>query len=165
VRPPAALPSAISAVVGLTEADLAEASVGVSVGLPFLIIKVRDEEALNRASCDDALWRSTLSGEWAHHLFLYCDGGAGQLAARMFAPAMGIREDPATGAAAAALTAYLALRAPEGDVVRRLTILQGARMGRPSSIETSFEKAGGTIRRIRVGGSVVAMASGTLRLP
>jgi trans-2,3-dihydro-3-hydroxyanthranilate isomerase len=52
-----------------------------------------------------------LAGYWAPHLYLLAspdNGSSTTYRARMFAPAMGIDEDPATGAAATARAGYLA---------------------------------------------------------
>ncbi len=65
---------------------------------------------------------------------------------RFFAPSAGVYEDPATGSAAVALAH--ALR-HEGKASGRLTIAQGAEMGRPSRIELSW-----TPDRIEIGGTV-----------
>ena len=58
--------------------------------------------------------------------------------ARNLGPSVGIVEDPATGAAAAALGGYLA---ELGEVTppARLTILQGEDMGRPSRLEVDLD--------------------------
>jgi predicted PhzF superfamily epimerase YddE/YHI9 len=52
-----------------------------------------------------------------HYAYAWIDEGAGRLRSRMFAPAMGIAEDEATGAAAVRLTSVLG---------RDLRIVQGA---------------------------------------
>src|SRR6266581_1285064 len=57
--------------------------------------------------------------------------------ARMFAPGMGIAEDPATGSAAAAFAGLLASRLPDGS--HAITIEQGYEMGRPSLLRLAAE--------------------------
>lgn len=79
----------------------------------------------------------------------------GRVLARFFAPGFGIAEDPATGSAAAGLGLYLGARS--GDL--SFEIEQGAQVGRPSLL--TVEAAPG---RARVGGTVHAVASGTLHL-
>lgn len=73
-----------------------------------------------------------------HYAYAWIDEEAGRLRARMFAPAMGIVEDEATGAAAVAITAKLG---------RALRITQG------EGSELVTEPLGDG--RIRVGGTVV----------
>jgi predicted PhzF superfamily epimerase YddE/YHI9 len=76
--------------------------------------------------------------EGQHYAYAWIDEKAGTLRARMFAPAMGIVEDEATGAAAVALTAKLG---------RGLRIVQG------EGSELATEPLDGGL--IRVGGTVV----------
>jgi trans-2,3-dihydro-3-hydroxyanthranilate isomerase len=83
----------------------------------------------------------------------------------MFAPAMGIVEDPATGAAAAALTGYLAALQPPGNGTLRWVVDQGIEMGRPSRLYLECDRAGGTVQAVRVGGSSVMVAEARLAVP
>ena len=83
----------------------------------------------------------------------------------MFAPAMGISEDPATGAAAAALVGAGATASGQRDGPFRLNIVQGVAMGRPSFISASARLEGGEVRALEVGGSCVPMAEGTIEVP
>jgi hypothetical protein len=80
----------------------------------------------------------------------------------MFAPAMGIPEDPATGAAAAAFAAYLAWRQPAMTGTLRWTLEQGIEMGRPSLLRIEADQAGGQITALRVGGTAVIIGAGAL---
>ena len=83
--------------------------------------------------------------------------------ARMFAPAMGIAEDPATGAGAAALGASVAMAGRAGARGRRIRIAQGVEMGRPSRIDVEVEGQGaGAV--IRIAGEAVVMGEGRLRI-
>jgi trans-2,3-dihydro-3-hydroxyanthranilate isomerase len=82
----------------------------------------------------------------------------------MFAPGLGIPEDPATGGGAAALAAYLASVHPDTDGDQRRVISQGVEMGRPSRIEIGWTKKAGAIRSVRVGGNAVRVAQGTMTI-
>lgn len=73
-----------------------------------------------------------------HYAYAWIDEDAGRLRSRMFAPAMGIAEDEATGAAAVRIT---------GRLGRGLRIAQG----RGSELVTALADAG----RIQVGGRTV----------
>lgn len=80
--------------------------------------------------------------------------------ARMFAPKLGVAEDPATGSAAAALAGSLVTDAT------RLLISQGVEMGRPSLIEAGIIRAEGAVSGITIGGNAVVVSEGRfLRLP
>ena len=85
----------------------------------------------------------------------------------MFAPhTSGVPEDPATGSASGPLGAYLVERglvAPAATV--DIVSEQGTRMGRPSFLRIRLGMRGGRISDIQVGGSVVAVIDGRLRIP
>jgi trans-2,3-dihydro-3-hydroxyanthranilate isomerase len=93
-----------------------------------------------------------------------CFAGAGRSwKTRMFAPAGGVFEDPATGSAAGPLAIHLARhgRIAFGEEIE---IRQGAEIGRPSVLYARAEGSGDRIDRVEVGGSAVIVASGEFRL-
>jgi trans-2,3-dihydro-3-hydroxyanthranilate isomerase len=83
---------------------------------------------------------------------------------RMFAPAHGVPEDPATGSAAGPLAVHLARhgRIAFGE---RIEIAQGAEVGRPSVLHAVAEGSAAGLERVRVGGSAVTVARGEFGLP
>jgi trans-2,3-dihydro-3-hydroxyanthranilate isomerase len=82
--------------------------------------------------------------------------------ARMFAPLMGVPEDPATGSAAVGLAGYLATRDPRFDGTLRWVVEQGFEMGRPSILEVEVDKKGGRITSVRCGGKSVVVCEGRM---
>ena len=152
----------LAAMLSLSEPDLLPGHAAWSCGVPFLFIPVRDREAIARAKLRTDLWEKLLSGWWARSIFPFTTdtvSKAAQIHARMFAPAMGVAEDPATGSAASALAGYLhALEQRDGR--RRWLIEQGFEMGRPSLIELEADIEGGRIAAVRVGGSSVLVSDG-----
>jgi trans-2,3-dihydro-3-hydroxyanthranilate isomerase len=93
-----------------------------------------------------------------------CFAGAGRRwKTRMFAPAGGVFEDPATGSAAGPLAIHLATH---GGIAfgEQIEICQGAEIGRPSVLYARAEGAGNRISRVEVGGSAVIVASGEFRV-
>lgn len=134
-----------------------------SCGVPFLFVPVRDLAALARARIDMSRWQAVLASYWAPSPFVFVPGEP--LRARMFAPAMGVAEDPATGAAAAALAGYLGTREAADDCTCLWTIEQGVEMGRPSRIELEADKSEGRIVAVRVGGAAVLVSEGTFEVP
>jgi trans-2,3-dihydro-3-hydroxyanthranilate isomerase len=82
---------------------------------------------------------------------------------RMFAPALGVAEDPATGSAAGPLVCHLCRhgRVPWGTEIE---ISQGAEIGRPSTLVARAEGGSGGIERVEVGGSAVIVARGEFRI-
>lgn len=159
---------ALAECLALQEADIGDGRNGaaaVSCGVPFHIVPVADAATLARASLDRAAWARALAGHWAPHLYLVARLDSGQrlrFRARMFAPAMGIEEDPATGAAAAALGAWLQDRRPCRDGVLWCDIEQGVEMGRHSLIELGVPAPRHGSPGIRIGGTTVRMGEGLL---
>jgi len=152
----------LAAMLSLAEADLLPGHAAYSCGVPFLFLPVRDRAAIARIKLRIDLWERLLSGWWAKSVFPFTADTVAQDAqvhARMFAPAMGVAEDPATGSAASALAGLLHDRDPR-DGPRRWLIEQGFEMGRPSLIELEADAAGGRVTAVRVGGRSVLMSEG-----
>jgi trans-2,3-dihydro-3-hydroxyanthranilate isomerase len=78
----------------------------------------------------------------------------------MFAPGMGVPEDPATGSAAAAFAGVLARRLRDGT--HALVIEQGYEMGRPSLIRLTAEVAAGRLVSASIGGNAVIVTEGAI---
>ena len=152
-------PAGPLAAVGLgpEEAVAALAPQVVSTGLTHLLVPVGDEGALGGAAPDHPAIDALLRPLGAVCLYLvWIDPAGGRARARSFlrSAAEG-GEDPATGSAAGPLCAYLAERRGH----ERVDIVQGVEMGRPSRLWAAVEDD-----RVRVGGGVVAVIDGTLRL-
>lgn len=131
-----------------------------SCGNEFLFVPLRDLDAVRRARL-----RADLGA--AHEVFLFAYGGelpGSDLHGRMFAPSLGVGEDPATGSAVAALGGYLGTRAREADGTLSWTVEQGFEIGRQSLLYLEVDKRGGEIAAVRVGGSAVLMGEGTLEI-
>ena len=90
-------------------------------------------------------------------------GSGSRWKTRMFAPAGGVAEDPATGSAAGPLAVHLARhgRIAFGDEIE---ISQGVEIARPSTLYARAEGSGDEITRVEVGGSAVVVARGEFRL-
>jgi trans-2,3-dihydro-3-hydroxyanthranilate isomerase len=93
----------------------------------------------------------------------FCLTGAGKVRTRMFAPALGVPEDPATGSAAGPLAIHL-LRHGRTASGEQLTIHQGTEIGRPSVIYARVFGSPQRIDRVMVGGGAVEVARGQYRL-
>jgi trans-2,3-dihydro-3-hydroxyanthranilate isomerase len=78
---------------------------------------------------------------------------------RMFAPAHGVREDPATGSAAGPLALHLARHGWLGWG-EQVEISQGAELGRPSTLFARADGSADAVERVVVGGSAVTVARG-----
>jgi trans-2,3-dihydro-3-hydroxyanthranilate isomerase len=82
---------------------------------------------------------------------------------RMFAPAGGVAEDPATGSAAGPLAVHLARHGRIG-FGEEIEISQGAEIARPSTLYARAEGSAERLERVEVGGSAVVVARGDFRL-
>lgn len=113
-------------------------------------------------------WQKILESHWAPHIYAFTFDSAqpaSKIHARMFAPALGIVEDPATGAAAVALAGYLASRDQTGADQLNWTIVQGVEMGRRSILEVEADRHNSTVTAIRVGGAAVIVSAGEMEVP
>jgi trans-2,3-dihydro-3-hydroxyanthranilate isomerase len=137
----------------------------VSCGLPFLFIPLKSQEALAQATLKRDRWESLLTNSWADCVYLFTLGSqSATVRSRMFAPSLGIEEDPATGSAAAALGGYLGIR-DQRDGILQWQIEQGIEMGRPSLLTVQTFKKEGLIQKICVGGSSVMVIQGVMEIP
>jgi trans-2,3-dihydro-3-hydroxyanthranilate isomerase len=157
----------IAAALGLAEADLgfgAHQPALYSAGLPTMLVPVKDLATIARARPDLSLF-GEIFGETAVYLYTTetCEK-ENDLHARMFGPALGVFEDPATGAAAASLAgALMIFEKPEnGDHTVRIE--QGFEMGRPSLIVLGMTVADGVLQNASIGGPVVVIGQGTIDL-
>ena len=161
----------LAEILSLEASDVAFGALGaqaISCGLPFLLVPVRDVEAVSRSRVRHDRWEATLKAYWAPDIMVFASdpaSGTARFRARVFVPGYGVPEDPATGSANACLAGYLAQRSPERDGTLRWTVSQGVEMGRPSTLELEADKADGTITAIRVGGSSVIVSEGTMHVP
>lgn len=140
-----------------------------TAGVPFLTIPVHNLAAMEEVDFDAGLWvkSAPLVEGRLTSAYLYCRGGvhhAAKFHARMFSPDMGIAEDPATGAAVAALSGAIHHFDGLSDGHYPLMIEQGVEMGRPSHIHLIMDVKENEISRARIGGHAVRIATGTLDL-
>ncbi|MBW9062414.1 PhzF family phenazine biosynthesis protein [Rhizobium herbae] len=140
-----------------------------SAGVPFVMIPVHDMAAAAAVEFDAALWEkiTPIADGRLASAYVYCRGGINHVArfhARMFAPAMGIVEDPATGAAVAALSGAIHYFDQLIDGHHPFLIEQGVEMGRPSLLHLHLDVSGGEIATARIGGQAVKTAAGELYL-
>jgi trans-2,3-dihydro-3-hydroxyanthranilate isomerase len=89
--------------------------------------------------------------------------GLGRFKTRVFCPALGVVEDPATGSAAGPLALHAA-RHGWSRAGERIEIVQGVELERPSKLSARIEGTAQQPSRILVGGSAVTVAHGHFRL-
>ena len=143
----------------------------VSTGMPALMVPVRslaEVQALDTGSFNVAALRRACEPVGTEIVLLFTfetERPEATVHVRMFAPALGVPEDPATGSANGTLGAYLvyhqAVTVSEGT--NHFISEQGAEMDRPSTLHLLVDRAGGEVTRVRVGGQVVPVLEGTVR--
>jgi trans-2,3-dihydro-3-hydroxyanthranilate isomerase len=131
-----------------------------SAGLPLAFVPVRSLAQVMRCRVD--VPRLDAVGPAA---FVFCRETIRpgcSFHARMFAPGLGVPEDPATGSAVAAFAGLLARQGGLADGEHSLVIEQGVEMGRPSLIELDLAIEAGALRRAAIGGEAVVVCEGVI---
>ena len=140
----------------------------VSCGVPFVFIPLATRDDVDAAVPDLEAF-NRLCHEWGtdnHAMFVFSpepgpDGAT--VYSRMFAPGLGVFEDPATGAASGPLGCYLVTHGVvPAERADRILSLQGVKMGRPSRVHIAIGVDGGEITRVQVGGVAVLVGEGHL---
>ena len=168
--PPPPSVADLADVLGLAPEDLVGgdwAPRGFSCGVPFLFVPLRDRAAVARARARTDACARVLGESWSRELFVFARGGergGSDLHGRMFAPLLGVPEDPATGSAAAALAGYLARRSPQRDGTLKWRLEQGFEMGRPSILDIEADVVSGAVTAVRVGGASVLVCEGEMEM-
>jgi len=121
-------------------------------------VELEDEQAV--ASLEPDMRALAELGQLGANCFA---GSGSHWKTRMFAPGLGIPEDPATGSAAGPLAVHLARhgRIAFGE---QIEIHQGAEVGRPSLLHARAVGSQQRIERVEVGGSAVIVARGEFTL-
>lgn len=135
----------------------------VSTGLPTIIVPLADNDALRGIELDRSAYDQLVADRDAKLVHTFCPDPRDQkndLAARMFAPFYGVREDPATGSANGCLAAYLSNHRYVGSANVSVRVEQGYEVGRPSLLYLSADEDGSI--DVEVGGRVLPVADGQL---
>ena len=155
----------VAKTLGVAEEDIRETGLPVeevSCGMPFVVVPMRSRAAVDRAIPDPRQM------DFEAYVFTTDRSGAADSAttySRMFAPQLAVYEDPATGSASGPLGSYLVRhKIVTPEAARSILNLQGVKLGRPSWIHVSIDAADGAISRVRVGGTSVFVAEGTMEI-
>ncbi|MCH4826213.1 PhzF family phenazine biosynthesis protein [Planococcus halocryophilus] len=144
----------------------------VSSGLPFLFVPLRSIAAMREINFRTDVWERHFSrNPDRQHIFTFTtetEHDDSTVHCRMFAPAMGISEDPATGAASGPLGAFLVEhgaidKKADGNYVIRSE--QGFEMGRPSFIDIMINKNNQQYEEVKIGGTAIVVGQGELYVP
>ena len=140
--------------------------IGLYEGGPrFSYVPVGSRQALAKARPSGEAFERLTKGLGCDNIYAYTRGGdnAGtSFRARMFAPAAGIPEDPATGSATALFAAQLLTAEKLGAGTHRFLLEQGYEMGRPSDLHLEADVRDGALTAVRVAGHAVRVSQGTI---
>ena len=143
----------------------------IACGLPFLFVPVKNLEAMRAIKLRLDIWERAVKDHAEQHVFAFThqvEKEGSTVHSRMFAPAMGIPEDPATGAASGPLGCYLVKHGIVTDNPAGTPALivseQGIEMGRPSFIHIQIDQTDGKISRVSVGGQSVYIGEGAIEI-
>lgn len=138
-----------------------------AAGNAFAFVPLATLEAIGRAHINTAHWAAAFEEQGVAGVYLYtrqCLHMNSAFHARVFAPALGVPEDPATGSAAVCFAGAIQHFDGLTDGLHRRTIEQGFEIGRPSYIALTLSVDGGMLTNVRIGGQAVRVAEGTLSL-
>ena len=143
----------------------------VSTGVPQMMVPVRSLEQVQALDASrlnvSALSRvcRAASTDCVMVFTLETESPDSTVHVRMFAPLLGVPEDPATGSANGGLGAYLVHHraVPVTEPTTHILSEQGAEMGRPSTLHVEVDSKGEEITAVRVGGQVIPVAEGVVR--
>jgi trans-2,3-dihydro-3-hydroxyanthranilate isomerase len=159
----------IAEALGLKPGDLMDAPLngGIwSAGVAFAMVPLRDAGVLERIALDRTAFEDVFGGADPVGVYAVAKASATEHTTdwrcRMFAPHLGIDEDPATGGAAAAFSGLIAEQAGSGDGEHSVALYQGVEMGRPSLIRLRLRLENGRLSELMLGGDAVKIAEGTL---
>lgn len=137
-----------------------------SAGNPFIFVPLRDRRTSDALVPNAGEWAALRPGERAA-VFAYTREtveAGNAFHARMFAPGLGVAEDPATGSAVAAFAGAVMEFDRPGDGEHVLVIEQGYAMGRPSKIRLLLTVAQGVLVKASIGGRAIVVSEGALRV-
>ncbi len=157
---------AISRAVQVKSDDISDESPlqWVSTGFPYLIVQLNSLQAVQAAVPRPNEILKTLSGELSQEIVIFSNETVHEdssVHARMFAPAFGVLEDPATGSAAGPLGAYVRkyVTKEKSDFAEPVVIEQGFEIKRPSKLMSQVIGGAG-FEGMKVSGKVKLVAEG-----
>ena len=140
----------------------------VSTGVPMFFVPLVDLEAARAVSINKRVFDRLMPQFGTSEVFVFTtevENPGSTVHSRMFAPELGITEDPATGAASGPLGAYLVhYGIVPASPVAYIVSEQGIEMGRPSFIHIQIERQGDEIVRVQIGGECVYVGEGFLEV-
>ncbi len=140
-----------------------------STGRPFLVIPLKDSEAVRRARFDFKTWaQSTAPATAAQEILLFSTRTHRpevDFHARLVGPEIGPKEDPPVGAAMPAFCGYLCSHTHIRKGTYVFTVERGAEGSRRSLLNLEMDHKGRDRLNLRIGGEAVVVAEGSICMP
>jgi trans-2,3-dihydro-3-hydroxyanthranilate isomerase len=140
----------------------------VSTGVPALFVPIKTLVSMQQIKINSAKLLEIFTQFGTDMIYVFTTetlDSSFTLHSRLFAPFIGVPEDPATGSASGAVGAYLAKYCViEKGILDSIKIEQGYEMKRPASIYVQVKQEGTIIKSIRVGGESVTIIQGQLKI-
>jgi trans-2,3-dihydro-3-hydroxyanthranilate isomerase len=158
--------------INITDIDTDYPIQTVSTGVPFLYVPIKTLGAIKKIKMRLYKWEEHFcENDGTKNIFTFTKqtlNACSTVHSRMFAPAMGIAEDSATGGASGPLGAYLVeygIATQNKDGKYNIISEQGLEMGRPSFINITIGKTGNDFSEIKIGGNCVKTGMGLIYIP
>jgi trans-2,3-dihydro-3-hydroxyanthranilate isomerase len=122
-------------------------------------------EAIRKCQAHLPHWDAAFARDGRSSAHVFCRetvGAASSYYAQMFAPRLGVMEDPATGAGAAAFSGVLARFAPPPDGDHEVVIEHVHEMGRPSLIGLSVNMRDRRLAMAAISGEAILVSESTI---
>lgn len=158
-REPRSSRAALAEMLGVGESDVGAQPLWVNAGKEQLIVPLTSEDAVRRVRPNAELCSRELSEDGHCMAYVFAPTAPGKLLSRFFFPVgAALLEDPATGSATANLGGWFI--ADDAALPLAYEISQGEYAQRPSTLYLDVDAK----RRIFVGGEVIELGRGTLRI-
>jgi len=138
-----------------------------AAGNTFAYVPVTGLEAIAKAHINGVHWALAFPSTSFDGVYLYtrrCLHKGSAFHARMFAPQLGVPEDPATGAAAVSFAGVVHEFDDLPDGAHKRVIEQGHEMGRPSTIALTLVIEHGRLETVRIGGNAIRVVEGSIAI-
>ncbi len=135
-------------------------------GPTFLLVPLTNKDTVAKVCALEPMSTDLSQAYAATGIYVYyLDTSTKEIDARMFAPAAGIPEDPATGSATALLASQLLESNQLSNGENEFILRQGYDMGRPSDLLLSISVHDNALVDVKVSGSCTPISSGKMRIP
>ena len=156
--------------LGLEPGDIGNAICALpevwQAGPDYLLVPIASGAALARCRPMGAAWDNLTAQAGTISAWLFVPEAEHAFRARMFSPAGGTQEDPATGSAVVTFAGLLARQGYfAAPATPRIQVTQGVEMGRRSVMQARVEMDGDDLLAVRIAGSAVLMSTGRIRRP